>query len=166
MFGVSRRLLVRVRFLLAVGVLAAMAVGVLVAIATSTGSGTDSAGPSRWTVTVGVPRGGILAGGTETIRFTIANAGNGTQRLASVTPAIKADSADGDAETSAGADVAGGGCPANWWAVFDDSSNPALPVELAPMATYSGKVDVTLSTAAAQNTECLTASPGITFSVS
>jgi hypothetical protein len=166
MFGVSRRVLVRIRTVAAAGVLAAMAVAVAVALVTSTGSPTGGGTPARWTVTVEVARGGILAGGRKTIRFTVANGGLAKQRLATVTPAIEADPANGDAETSEGADIAGGGCPASWWAVVDDSSNPTLPVDLAPMQTYSGEVDVTLSTAAAQNALCLTASPGITFSVS
>ena len=169
MFRGSRRRLVGV---LVAGCAVLAVAGAAFAYFTASGSGNGSAtvgSSSPWNVAVSTSSatfsGSLTAiypgEGTEYIPFTIANAGNGNQKLASDTPSIMTNSSTGDAETISGADISG--CTATWFNVSNDSSNPSLAnVDLTPGSSYSGKVDVTMTDASTDQGACQGKAPGVT----
>jgi hypothetical protein len=99
------------------------------------------------------------ANDTELITFTVTNNGNGSQRLANLTPAIP--STNSDAQTAAGAEIVG--CTANSFTATLDAGNPAVPATLAPGATYTGKIDLTMQDTGANQDPCQGKAPAVTI---
>jgi len=136
----------------------------------ATGSGTVGTS-STWAVTQGTPTwsGSLTAlypgasSDTEYLPFTVTNNGHGHQAVTSITASLPAET-NGDAETGAGADIPG--CLASWFTATVDSSNPALPSDLAPGGTYTGKVDLTMQDTATNQNACQSASPAVTVTAS
>ena len=157
------------------GVVVALATGLAVAVAgasfayfTASGSGTGSAHvgqATNFTVVVSGGTGGTMypGVGTDNIGFTVTNNGLGHQSLTSVTATIKT-AGNGDAEAANGTDITG--CTASWFSAVADSGNPSLPADLAPSGTYTGSVDVTMTDAAADQSACILAAPGIIVTAS
>ena len=157
------------------GLVVAIAAGLAVAVAgvsfayfTATGSGTGSASvgqPTDFQVTVSGGTGGTVypGAGTDNVGFTVRNLGSGHQSLTSVTATIKT-AGNGDAEMANGTDITG--CSASWFSAVANSGNPSLPADLAPNATYTGSVDVTMTDAAVDQSACVLASPGIVVAAS
>jgi hypothetical protein len=159
------------------GVLLALS-AVTAAVAYFTGAsgnatGTGAVGTSSpWTVAMQAPTwSGTLSAlypgatnDTEYLPFTATNNGNGHQAVTTVTVTMPTE-ANGDAETSAGADITG--CKAAWFTAVADSGNPALPSDIAPGSAYSGKVDLTMQnlTTTVQDA-CKSASPAVNVAVS
>ncbi len=136
----------------------------------ATGSGTVGTS-SAWTVALQTPTwSGTLTAlypgatnDTEFLPFTATNNGNGHQAATSVTVTMPTE-ANGDAETSGGADITG--CKAAWFTAAADGGNPALPDDIAPGSAYSGKVDLTMQnlTTTVQDA-CKSASPAVNVAV-
>jgi len=159
-----------------VGAVAALAVtGVAVAYFTggsgsATGSGTVGSS-TAWAVATGTPTwsGSLTAlypgatGNTELLPFTVTNNGKGHQSVASITASLPADS-NGNAETTSGTSITG--CLASWFTATLDASNPALPSNLAPGGTYTGKVDLTMQDSGTNQNPCQGASPAVTITAS
>jgi hypothetical protein len=159
--------------LAALGFIAALAItGVSVAYFTGgsgtvTGSGTVGAS-SAWGVTTGTPTwsGSLTAlypgavNDTQLIPFTVTNNGNGHQSVTTVS-AVLPHQANGDAQTAAGADIPG--CLAGWFTATADSGNPALPTDVAPGATYAGKVDLTMQNVNVSQDACQGKAPAVTI---
>ncbi len=99
---------------------------------------------------------------TELIPFVVTNASNARQRL-NRTVASVPETAGGDAQTAAGADIRG--CRATWFAVIVDHADRTLPLELARSASYRGKVELTMRDTGANQDACKGASPAITVTV-
>lgn len=135
-----------------------------------TGTGTVGAS-TTWGVASGSPTwSGSLTGlypgatgDTEYLNFTVTNNGHGHQAVTSITAALPAES-NGDAETAAGADITG--CQASWFTATADSSNPALPDNLAPGGTYTGKIDLTMQDTGTNQNPCQSVSPAVTITAS
>ena len=100
---------------------------------------------------------------TEFVPFTVTNNGNGHQSLATVA-AVVAKDASGNAETAAGASITG--CLASWFTATVDSGNAALPSNLAPGGTYTGKVDLTMQDSGTNQNACQNAAPAVTITAS
>lgn len=154
-----------------VAALALAAVAVAYFTSSGSGSGSGAVGASApFTLTLGTPSfsGGLSAiypgAGTETVPFTVTNAGNGNENLSTVTPTIDTDNSTGDVKTSTGTVLTG--CLASWFTISDASANPALPDDLAPQGTYTGSVQITMSDSATDQDACQNAAPGITVAVS
>jgi hypothetical protein len=162
--------------LAAVGFIAALAItGVSFAYFTGgTGSVTGSGNvgtSSAWTVTTSAPTwSGTLtalypgvgaANDTEYLNYTVTNNGKGNQSLASVLPTLPKS---GNDVTSGGADVPG--CLASWFQVASDPSNPAFPTSLAPGATYSGKIDLTMLDPGVNQDACQGKTPAVLITAS
>jgi hypothetical protein len=136
----------------------------------ATGSGTVGSS-SQWGVAEGSPTwsGSLTAlypgasNDTEYLPFTATNNGSGKQAVTSVTVAIP-HQANGDAQTAAGADIAG--CQASWFTATVDASNPALPADIAAGGTYTGKIDLTMQDSGTNQNACQGAAPAVTVTVS
>jgi hypothetical protein len=103
--------------------------------------------------------------GTELIPFTVTNNGKGSQNLKTLSYAIKNDGGSpANAETATGTVITG--CLASWFSASGDSGNAALPSDLTPSGTYSGKVDVTMSDSGTSQDSCQGQSPGVTVTAS
>lgn len=100
---------------------------------------------------------------TEFVPFTVTNNGNGHQSLATLT-AVVAKDASGNAETAAGTSITG--CLASWFTATVDSGNPALPSNLAPGGTYTGKIDLTMQDSGTNQNPCQNAAPAVTITAS
>lgn len=156
------------------GVIVVAAAAIAVAVAgisfayfTSTGTGTGSANVGQATnflVTVSGGTGGTVypGAGTDNVGFTVRNQGLGYQELSTVTATIKT-AGNGDAQTAGGITLTG--CSAAWFTATLDSGSPALPADLAPNGTYTGSVDVTMTNAAADQSACELATPGLVITV-
>jgi hypothetical protein len=131
-----------------------------------TGSGTVGTS-SAWGVTTATPTwtGSLTAlypgatNNTELIPFTVTNNGNGKQQLASITPSIP--KTNNDAQTTAGVEIVG--CTANSFTATLDAGNPAVPATLAPGATYTGKIDLTMQDTGANQDACQGKAPAVTI---
>jgi hypothetical protein len=136
----------------------------------ATGSGSVGAS-SQWGISQGTPTwsGSLTAlypgasNDTEYLPFTVTNNGSGRQAVTSITAALPTK-ANGDAQTAAGADIAG--CLASWFTVTVDASNPSLPANVAPGGTYTGKVDLTMQDSGTNQDPCQNAAPAVTVTVS
>jgi hypothetical protein len=136
----------------------------------ATGSGTVGAS-TAWSVSMGASSwsGALTAlypgatNDTEFLPFTVTNNGSGHQAVTSITATLPAK-ANGDAETAAGVDIPG--CLASWFTVAIDGGNPALPSNVAPGGTYSGKIDLTMSDSGTNQNPCQNASPAVTVTAS
>jgi hypothetical protein len=138
---------------------------------TVTGSGTVGSA-SALGITTGTPTwSGTLTAlypgatnDTEFLPFTVTNNGNGHQAVTTIGAVLPAEG-NGDAETAAGADIAG--CLASWFTATVDTGNPALPSDLAPGGTYSGKIDLVMpnNTTTNQNA-CQGKAPAVTITAS
>lgn len=134
------------------------------------GSGTVGAS-SPWGVTSGSSTwsGSLTAlypgatNNTEFVPFTVTNNGNGHQSLATVA-AVVAKDGSGNAETSTGTSITG--CLASWFTATVDSGNAALPSNLAPGGTYTGKVDLTMQDSGTNQNACQNAAPAVTITAS
>jgi hypothetical protein len=153
----------------ALAFLAAIA-GVVLALSTSAFAvgGGSTPSPARWRVSL-APAGwsgrltALYPGAradTELFALAVTNAGQGRHRLSQVVASIPA-TRGGDAETAAGGDIRG--CRANWFAVVVDRGDRSLPVQLAPGATYRGKVELTMRDTGTNQNACRGAAPA--FSV-
>lgn len=136
--------------------------GIAAAYFTATGSGAGSAlvgSPGYFAVSIHPgPTGSMYPGsGSSIVGFTITNEGSGHQSLNSIGTAVMATG--NDAMTSTGSDISG--CLATWFAAALDPANPTLPVDLAPNATYTGSVDVTMTDADVDQGACQGAMPGV-----
>jgi hypothetical protein len=159
----------RIAAVVAIGLLAA--VGGAVAYfsgASNSATGSGSVGAStQFAVSQGSPTwsGSLTAlypgasNDTEYFPFTVTNNGNGHQSVGSITVSMPTE-ANGDAETAAGADIAG--CQASWFTASLDAGNPSLPANLAPAGTYTGKVDLTMQDSGTSQNACQNASPAVT----
>ena len=159
------------KHLAAIGFVGALAItGVSVAYFTGgsgtvTGSGTVGSS-TPWGITTGTPTwsGSLTAlypgatNNTELIPFTVTNNGNGRQQLASITPAIP--KTNNDAQTAAGVEIVG--CTATSFTATLDAGNPAVPATLAPGATYTGKIDLTMLDTGANQDACQGKAPAVT----
>jgi hypothetical protein len=162
--------------LAAVAFVAALALtGIAVAYFTGgsgsvTGSGTVGAS-SPWGVTTGTPSwsGSLTAlypgasNNTEFLPFTVTNNGNGHQSVTNIAAAVPAD-ASGNAKTAAGASITG--CLASWFTATVDTGNAALPSNLAPGGTYTGKIDLTMQDSGTNQNACQNAAPAVTITAS
>jgi hypothetical protein len=157
----------RKRHAAALAIIAVLAIaGGAYAYFTSSGTGSSNAtvGSSKsFTVSVGGPTGGPLypGSGSETLSYTIANPGGGSENLSAVTTAV-ASEPNGDI-TQGGNDVPG--CLASWFAL-GNSGAPATPQDLAPAAQVTGSVTVTMNNANAPQDPCQGAKPDITVNAS
>lgn len=161
--------------LAAVAFVAVLAVsGIAVAYFTGgSGSGTGSGtvgSSAAWTVTPGTPTwSGTLTAlypgatnNTEVIPFTVKNNGNGYQSVTNITAVLP--KTGNDAQTAAGADITN--CLAGWFTATLDASNPTLPSNIAPGATYSGKVDLTMQDSGTNQDPCQGKAPAVTITAS
>jgi hypothetical protein len=139
---------------------------------TSSVTGTGNVGASTiWGVAEGSPTwsGSLTAlypgatSDTEYLNFTVTNNGHGHQAVTSITASLPTES-NGDAETAAGADIAG--CQASWFTATVDPTNPALPDNLAPNGVYTGKIDLTMQDSGTSQNSCQNASPAVTITAS
>ena len=162
--------------LAAVGFVAALAItGAAVAYFTGgsgtvTGSGTVGSS-SPLGVTTGTPTwsGSLTAlypgatNNTQFLPFTVTNNGNGHQSVTTIAASLPAQ-ANGDAQTAAGADIPG--CLASWFTATLDTANPALPSNLAPGGTYTGKIDLTMQDSGTNQNACQNAAPAVKITAS
>jgi hypothetical protein len=100
---------------------------------------------------------------TELLPFTVTNNGHGHQAVTSITASLPAET-NGDAETAGGADITG--CQASWFTATVDSSNAALPANLAAAGTYTGKIDLTMQDSGTNQNACQNAAPAVTITAS
>jgi hypothetical protein len=134
------------------------------------GSGSVGAS-STWGVTTGASTwsGSLTAlypgasNNTEFVPFTVTNNGNGHQSVATVTATVMKDGS-GNAETASGTPITG--CLASWFTATVDAGNPALPANLAPGGTYTGKVDLTMQDSGTNQNSCQNAAPAVTIQAS
>jgi len=128
---------------------------------------TDPASP-QWQASLGSATwsGGLnalypgAANDTEVVPFTITNAGRSSQLLNSVGVSMMTAS-NGDAETTAGADIPG--CRANWFTVSVDPSDRALPLHITAAAAYTGAVDLSMPDSGTNENACQNAAPAFTI---
>jgi hypothetical protein len=135
-------------------------------------NGSGSVGASSpWVVTSGASTwsGSLTAlypgatNNTEFIPFKVTNNGNGQQAVTNIT-AVVAKDGNGYAETALGASITG--CQANWFTATLDPGNPALPSNLAPGDTYTGKIDLTMQDSGTNQNLCQNAAPAVTITAS
>jgi hypothetical protein len=155
----KRRLAAIVCALVALGI----AVGAY-AYFTSTGSGTDQTAAigtsSNFTVSFGTATGTMYPGtGSDSIPYTITNAGSGSQRLNAVTATVAADGSGN--VTSSGTPVVG--CLATW---FTATPATVTPTTLAPNGTYNGTITVTMIDSGSNQNPCQGKAPDITVNAS
>lgn len=137
---------------------------------TVTGSGTVGSS-SPLGVTTGTPTwsGSLTAlypgatNNTQFLPFTVTNNGNGHQSVTTIAASLPAQ-ANGDAQTAAGADIPG--CLASWFTATLDTANPALPSNLAPAGTYTGKIDLTMQDSGTNQNACQNAAPAVKITAS
>ncbi len=151
----------------ALAFLAAIA-GVALAVSTSAFAvgGSSSPSPARWRLSLRSAgwSGRLTAlypsarADAELLSFTVTNAARARHRLSWVDASVPA-TRGGDAETAAGGDIRG--CRANWFAVVVDRANRALPAQLAPGATYRGKVELTMRNSGTNQNACRGAAPAV-----
>jgi hypothetical protein len=161
------RLLKKKRVGVAVGVVAslALAAGAL-AFFTSSGSGTGSAtvgSAGAWTVNVSAATGGPLfpGAGSQSIAYTVTNAGSGHQSLTGTTAVVA--SSGGNVTTNG---TAVPGCLASWFTATNTAPTP-LPQDLAGSDTSTGgSVAVSMTDAGTSQNSCQGVSPDITISAS
>jgi hypothetical protein len=149
----------------------AVVAGAALALSTSAlavgGGSTPS--PAQWRMSLGpVAWSGRLTAlypgvrrDTELLAFTVTNAGQAKQRLSRVTATVPA-AGGGDAQTAAGGDIRG--CRANWFTVVVDRPDRPLPVQLAPGASYRGKVELTMRDSGTNQNACRRAAPAVSVS--
>ena len=146
---------------LVLGVVAALTVATAAfAYFTSTGSGTGSGSigsASNWTVEVTSDSSEAIfpGAGSETLNYTITNAGKGHQNLAHTSVAI---ASVGGNITEKGAEVPG--CKASWFKAVD--TPPVLPHDLASGEKVTGTVTVSMEDAAENQNACQTKKPEVT----
>jgi hypothetical protein len=101
--------------------------------------------------------------GTEFFPFTVTNKGNGQQSLTNIVPAVSKD-ANGYIISNG---VAVTGCLASWFTATTDPANAALP-DLAPNATYSGTIDLTMQDPVTPTNQdaCKGVTPAVTITAS
>jgi len=157
----------------AIGLAAGMtlgAAGAAFAYFTSTGSGSGSVttgSASQWTVAAGTTTGTTLYPGTgsQTVPFTITNAGSGDQALTSETFTVAADGS-GNVETTAGnTSSAVPGCLASWYSLTPGAVAPVNGTSIVPAGTATDSVAVTLTNASVSQNNCQGVSPAITLTV-
>jgi hypothetical protein len=108
---------------------------------TGSGSGTASVGSATsWTVAVTSDGTNALqpGSGSETLSYTITNAGSGAQALTSVTATV-ADS---------------GACLGSWFTAVASAPTPATGVSIAPGHTATGTVLVTMQDSGSNQDAC------------
>lgn len=124
-----------------------------------TGSGTVGSS-TPWGITAGTPTwSGTLTAlypgatnDTELIPFTVTNNGTGHQSITGITATVQAP---GNAP----------GCLASWFTAIPDPGNPALP-DLAPSATYTGRIDLTMQDLSVVQDACQGKAPTVTITAS
>ncbi|HEY2562950.1 MAG TPA: hypothetical protein VGI44_04520 [Acidimicrobiales bacterium] len=142
--------------------------GAAFAFFTSTGSGSGSAttgSAGSWGVVASASTGTMYPGqGTASVPFTITNNGSGNQALNSETPTVA--SSGGNVETTAGNPAtAVAGCLATWYVPVNGTPSPANLTSIAPAATVSDTVTVTMTDAPTSQNSCQGIIPAITLSV-
>ncbi|HEU5001277.1 MAG TPA: hypothetical protein VFW71_00670 [Actinomycetota bacterium] len=154
----------RKRKLIVGGVAAAVLAGTIGAFAffTSTGSGTGSGNvgtATNWNVVETSHTGTLLPGtATETVTFTVTNAGGAAQSLNTVTATV--DSSGGNI-TQAGVPISG--CSASWFSVTSPlTTTPAVPTTVAPGGTVAASTVVTMIESGTNQDPCQGAAPDIT----
>lgn len=163
------RLFGKKRVGVAVGVIASLALALALAAAalayfTSSGSGTGTAtvgGAGAWTVNVASATGGPLypGSGSQSIAYTVTNAGSGQQSLAGTASTV---TSSGGNVTQAG--IAAPGCLAAWFTATNAPPTP-LPQDLAGnAASTGGSVAVTMQDSGTNQNSCQGVSPDITIS--
>jgi hypothetical protein len=163
-----RKFISRKRNIVVLAAVAALAVaGGAFAYFTSTGSGTGNATvgtASNWTVAQTSTSGTMYPGtSTSTINYTVTNPGTGNQELAGTTTAV-AVATDGSGDIVTGAtSTPVAGCLASWFST--NNTSPAAK-DLAPNASTTGSVVVSMTDAAASQNACQGATPNITISAS
>jgi archaellum component FlaG (FlaF/FlaG flagellin family) len=161
---VFRRQFTKKRALVA-GVVAALAVATgAFAYFTSTGSGTGSGSvgsASNWTVEVTSDSSEAIfpGAGSETLTYTITNAGKGHQNLEHTSVAV---AAKGGNITEKGVEVAG--CKASWFKAVN--TPPALPHDLASGEKVTGTVTVSMEDASENQNACQTKKPEVNVEAS
>ena len=149
----------------ALAFLAAIA-GVALAVSTSAlGAGVNPS-PARWRMSLGqIGWSGRLTAlypgarnDAELLSFAVTNPGQARHRLSWVTASVPA-TRGGDAETASGGDIRG--CRATWFAVVVDRANRSLPAQLAPGATYRGRVELTMRNSGTNQNACRGAAPAV-----
>ena len=100
---------------------------------------------------------------TEFIPFTVTNNGNGHQSVATITATVMKDGS-GNAETASGTSISG--CLASWFTATVDAGNPALPANLAPAGTYTGKIDLTMQDSGTNQNACQGVAPAVKITAS
>jgi hypothetical protein len=123
--------------------------GIAYAFFTSTGSSTGNASvgsATTWTVAVANDTTHSLypGSGSESLAYTITNAGTGNQQLSTITASV-ADS---------------GSCLGSWFTAVPTTSG--LPVTLAHNGTYTGTVAVALTESGTNQNACQGISPVVT----
>ena len=150
-----------IAILIAIGAL--IIAGGAFAYFTASGSGTGQAAvgtASPWTVSFQTTTGTMYPGaGSTTMPYTITNAGNGNQKLATTAASVNADT-NGNV-TSHGTSVTG--CLASW---FTAANTPPAAADLAAGAHTTGSVAVTMTDAAANQNACQGVTPDVTVSAS
>ena len=167
----------KLRYKIGMGVATGAAVlaggGAAFAYFTTTGSGTGQGAvgtATSWTVTAATESGTIYPGqGTETIGYTVTNPGSGYQELNTLSVAVNTVSSTGDI-TAGGKDVAG--CLATWFVpVIAHTGTGTLAsispaTDLAPNATYSAVVTLSMTDSNSVQDSCKNATPDVTVSAS
>jgi hypothetical protein len=145
----------------------AAVVGAALAVSTSAlavGGGSNPQ-PVRWRVSFGsVAWSGRLTalypgarGDAELLGFTITNSGQARQRLSRIAASVPV--AHGNVQTAGGSEIRG--CRASWFSVVVDRANRPLPVQLAPGASYRGKVELTMRESSSNQDACRGAAPAV-----
>jgi len=126
----------------------------------ATGQGSVGNG-AIWNVSVGVPTGApLLPGvGTQTLTYTIKNTTNTAQTLHSVTSAL---GNSGGNITQGG--VAAPGCLTIWFNLVPKT--PALPQTVAPHATVTDTVALSMPASSVDQDACQGTTPDVSVSVS
>ena len=156
----------------ALAFLAAVAAAALALSTSAFAVGTGSSHPqAQWKATLGHATwsGKLTAlypsatNDAELIPFVVTNGSRARQRL-SRTVASVSETGGGDAQTAAGADIRG--CRATWFAVVVDHADRPLPLELAPGASYRGRIELTMRDSGTNQDACKGASPAIVLTAS
>lgn len=130
--------------------------------------GGSSPSPAQWRMSLGSGAwsGRLTAlypgvrGDTELLTFTVTNAGRARQRLSRVTASVRA-AVGGDAQTVAGRDIRG--CRANWFTAVIDRADRPVPLQLAPGASYRGKVKLTMRDSGTNQNVCRGVAPAVSI---
>ena len=151
----------------ALGALAATAAVVLGLSTSASAIGGKSTSAPQWKTSLGQASwSGRLtalypgaASDTESFPVTVRNGGRAKQSLTSLTAAM-VKTTRGDAETAGGADITG--CRAGWFAVGMDPRDRRLPASIAPGASYTGTVDLSMRDSGSNQEACRSARPAFT----